>query len=130
MLDRFGLPVGSVDRVLVAPGSHFDGIIVRTRAGRRFVDAPEVAGIARDAVRLSIGCHDVEHPGEPRVLGAHSARIATGPLSDADRSAIIEALKYAYVHDRLDPEELSVAVERAHRATTPGDLEGLLPPLS
>ncbi len=127
MYDRFGLPVGAVDRVLIAYGSDFHGIIVRTRVGGRFVGAPEVARITADAVKLSIGCHDVEHPGEPHVLGAASARVASGRLSEEDRTAIIEALKVAYVDDLLDADGLSAAVEQAHHATTLHDLEGLLP---
>ena len=127
MLDCLGLPVGSVERVLIACGSFFDGLIVGTRVGRRFVDAPEVSAITERAVTLSVACHDVEHPGEPRVLGAHSVRARSEPLSDEDRTAVIEALKLAYVRDMLDTDALAAAVERAHRATRTEELEGLVP---
>ncbi len=53
--------------------------------------------------------------------------MASGRLSEEDRTAIVEALKAAYVHDLLDADGLSAAVEQAHRATTLHDLEGLLP---
>jgi hypothetical protein len=45
VVDRFGAPVGKVERVLTINAEHFDGIIVKTRSGSRFVDAPEVRRI-------------------------------------------------------------------------------------
>lgn len=129
VFDRFGLPVGDVDQVLIAHHSFFDGIIVRGRVGRRFVDAPEVAQITQHRVQLSIGCHDVEYPGEPKILGAYSARQDPGPLVEDDRTAVIEALKLAYVRDMLGTDQLATAVQRASTARTPGDLEHLIPPI-
>jgi hypothetical protein len=50
-----GEVVGSVARVLENDREHiFDGIVIRTPRGERFVDAPEVARIAERAVTLSI----------------------------------------------------------------------------
>ena len=47
--------VGTVEQVLDNAREHiFDGIVVRTRAGRRFVDAPEVARITERRVTLAI----------------------------------------------------------------------------
>ena len=47
--------IGTVHRVLDNAREHiFDGIVIRTRDGRRFVDAPEVARTAERAVTLSI----------------------------------------------------------------------------
>jgi hypothetical protein len=47
--------VGTVDRVLDNAREHiFDGIVVGTDKGRRFVDAPEVARITLRQVTLSI----------------------------------------------------------------------------
>jgi hypothetical protein len=123
--DRFGLPVGPVERVLVA-GDYFDGIIVRTTAGRRFVDAPEVRRIRPAVVELSIARHDVEHPGEPRVLGAHQARHGRDEVTDDDREAVIEALKLAFVADAIDADGLAAAVERAHRSDSLEQLEALV----
>ena len=40
VVDRFGQSVGAVERVLLLDGDGFDGIVVDTPAGRRFVDAP------------------------------------------------------------------------------------------
>jgi hypothetical protein len=50
-----GLQVGTVRRVLEnARENIFDGIVLDTRDGKRFVDAPEVARIAERAVTLTI----------------------------------------------------------------------------
>ena len=54
-----GIEVGTVARVLDNAREHiFDGIVVRTREGDRFVDAPEVARITERRVTLSITAHD------------------------------------------------------------------------
>jgi len=100
--DRFGQPVGRIKKVLVAEGGHFDGVIVTTRAGDRFVDAPEVRrithGIRRD-----------------RLLA-----------TDDDRSVAITQLKIAFVESRLTVEELERRVESAHRASQLRELDKLL----
>jgi hypothetical protein len=50
-----GAEVGKVHRVLDNAREHiFDGIVIRTPDGRRFVDAPEVARIAERRVTLTI----------------------------------------------------------------------------
>jgi hypothetical protein len=56
-----GHEIGTVDRVLATdPEDIFDGIVIRTSNGRRFVDAPEVARIAERRVTLSIGSAEAE----------------------------------------------------------------------
>src|ERR671935_2373874 len=50
-----GVKLGTVHRVLDNAREHiFDGIVISTPDGRRFVDAPEVARIAERRVTLSI----------------------------------------------------------------------------
>jgi hypothetical protein len=50
-----GVEVGTVRRVLDNAREHiFDGIVIDTKAGQRFVDAPEVARIAERGVTLTI----------------------------------------------------------------------------
>jgi hypothetical protein len=50
-----GVQLGTVHRVLDNAREHiFDGIIVTTSDGRRFVDAPEVARITERRVTLTI----------------------------------------------------------------------------
>jgi hypothetical protein len=62
-----GAEVGRVRRVLDNEREHiFDGLVIETRAGRRFVDAPEVAHIAERAVTLTLAEADVEALPVPR----------------------------------------------------------------
>jgi hypothetical protein len=50
-----GQEIGTVDQVLATDREDiFDGIVIRTGNGRRFVDAPEVGHIAERRVTLSI----------------------------------------------------------------------------
>ncbi|MCU0314479.1 MAG: hypothetical protein MUC84_10535 [Solirubrobacteraceae bacterium] len=54
-----GTPVGTVLEVLENTAEHiFDGLVIETPAGRRFVDAPEVARIAERAVTLTLSAED------------------------------------------------------------------------
>ena len=55
VVDSDGAQVGTVHEVLDNKREHmFDGIVVSTPDGRRFVDAPEVAKIFERAVHLTI----------------------------------------------------------------------------
>ena len=63
-----GEQVGTVQRVLDNAREHiFDGIVMATPEGRRFVDAPEVARITNRRVILTITAEQAaalpEHPG-------------------------------------------------------------------
>ena len=73
-----GVRIGTVLQVLDNAREHiFDGIIIATPDGRRFVDAPEVARITEKRVTLTIDS------AEARSLPDH-----TGPLGAvADRAA-------------------------------------------
>jgi hypothetical protein len=62
-----GAEVGRVRRVQHNVRENiFDGIVVETKAGRRFVDAPEVARIAERAVTLTITAEEVAAMPAPR----------------------------------------------------------------
>ncbi len=62
-----GVEVGTVDRVLDNAREHiFDGIVVLTPEGPRFVDAPEVVRIAERRVTLSITAAEARELPEPR----------------------------------------------------------------
>ena len=65
-----GVEVGKVRRVLDNPRENiFDGVIVESRTGQRFVDAPEVARIAERAVTLTISAEEYEQlPPPPSLL--------------------------------------------------------------
>jgi len=61
-----GAPVGVVLRVLENPREHiFDGIVIRTDAGERFVDAPEVGRIAERRVTLTLDTDGAAQLPEP-----------------------------------------------------------------
>jgi hypothetical protein len=55
VVDRDGGEVGTVREVLENKAEHiFDGLVLDTPSGQRFVDAPEVARIAERRVTLSL----------------------------------------------------------------------------
>ena len=61
-----GQPVGRVERVLENPREHiFDGIVIATERGLRFVDAPEVGRIAERLVTLTIDATEAAALPEP-----------------------------------------------------------------
>jgi hypothetical protein len=67
-----GAQIGTVHRVLDNAREHiFDGIVLDTPDGRRFVDAPEVARITARRVTLSIDASEAaELPAHKGKLGA------------------------------------------------------------
>ena len=128
VVDRFGAPVGDVDRVLLLEDGGFDGIIVRTRTGKRFVDAPEVRRISQGAVTLGVTVADVEcPPAETRqTYGIPTARHDRSEVTEADRDEVIDSLKRAYVADVLTTDELGDRVAIAHLAETLDELDAAL----
>ena len=61
-----GEEIGKVERVLENPREHiFDGIVISSAQGLRFVDAPEVARIAERRVTLSIDAVEAAELPEP-----------------------------------------------------------------
>jgi hypothetical protein len=132
VVDRFGRPAGDVRRVLLHEDGGFDGIIVRTPAGRRFVDAPEVRRISQGAVTLGITVDELEHPAVDRRGrdGVPAARHDRTEVTEADRDAVIDALKRAYVRDDLTTEELGERVAIAHLAETLDRLDAVLSDLA
>ncbi len=132
VVDRFGQTVGEVQRVLLHEDGAFDGIIVRTRVGRRFVDAPDVRRISQGAVTLGITIVEVEHPAADAHgrQGAPAARYGRTAVTEADRDAVIDALKRAYVRDDLTIAELGGRVTIAHLAETLEHLDAALDDLT
>jgi hypothetical protein len=64
-----GAEVGTVRRVLDNTRENiFDGLVLETKQGMRFVDAPEVARIAELAVTLTIAAEEVAQLPAPRSL--------------------------------------------------------------
>ena len=59
VVDRDGAEVGTVREVLENQAEHiFDGLVLDTPGGQRFVDAPEVARIAERRVTLTLDAAD------------------------------------------------------------------------
>jgi hypothetical protein len=72
-----GTRVGTVHRALDNEREHiFDGIVLDTPAGRRFVDAPEVARIAERRVTLTITAAEAAELPEYRGLRGAVERAA------------------------------------------------------
>jgi hypothetical protein len=74
-----GERLGTVHRVLDNAREHiFDGLVVSTADGRRFVDAPEVARIAERRVTLTIGAAEArelpEYGGKRAALQTRAQR--------------------------------------------------------
>jgi hypothetical protein len=78
-----GVTLGTVHRVLDNAREHiFDGIVIRTPDGRRFVDAPEVARITARRVTLNITAeeaadHVTEHRGKLGAIETNLKRTGT-----------------------------------------------------
>ncbi len=133
VIDRFGRRIGTVEQVLLHAGGNFDGIIVSTEVGTRFVDAPEVRRIAQPAVVLGVAEPDVTSPLADRTAsrqGIPAARWDRTQATEADRDAVIDSLKAAFVRDELSAEELGRRVETAHIAETLSELDAALADLT
>jgi hypothetical protein len=73
-----GVQIGTVRRVLEAKREHiFDGIVIDTKQGRRFVDAPEVARIAERGVTLTIDAAEAGELPEPPSRMAERMKMST-----------------------------------------------------
>ncbi len=88
--------MGTVEKVVFAWSQSFDGVVVATEAGDRFVDAPEVRRIAHD------------------------------DATEDDRAAAVTQLKIAFVEDAVDVDELERRIELAHAATMLSELDALV----
>jgi hypothetical protein len=86
-----GVELGRVKRVLIVHAKNiFDGIVISTRDGDRFVDAPEVNRIYERAVVLSIDSEEaatLPRPGESPTAGPAplGRRFQRGMRRRADR---------------------------------------------
>jgi hypothetical protein len=72
-----GVTIGTVSKVLDNAREHiFDGIVIKTETGRRFVDAPEVARITLSQVTLTIdAAQAAELPAYGGTLGAAQTNV-------------------------------------------------------
>ena len=73
--DRDGRAVGSVRQILENEAEHiFDGLVIDTPAGQRFVDAPEIARIAQRQVVLTLDAEGAARLPERDSAGAPTFR--------------------------------------------------------
>jgi hypothetical protein len=77
VLSSDGIEVGTVHRALDNTREHiFDGIVIKTADGRRFVDAPEVARITNRRVTLTIDAAEAaDLPQDRGTLGAMESNL-------------------------------------------------------
>ena len=85
-----GTRLGTVDRVLENEREHiFDGIVMRTDKGERFVDAPEVEGLYERAVVLTLSSGQAsslpEHSASPAVLDVSADDVTEDTAGDKAR---------------------------------------------
>jgi hypothetical protein len=84
VVDRDGGEIGTVREVLENRAEHiFDGLVLDTPAGQRFVDAPEVARIAERRVTLTLDAASAAALPERDAAGAATfrANVKGGRLS-------------------------------------------------
>ena len=73
-----GVQVGTVRRVQDnARENIFDGIVVDTERGRRFVDAPEVAHVAEHGVTLTVTAAQAAELPQPRSVTSERVAMST-----------------------------------------------------
>ena len=88
-----GAPVGTVAHVLADEGADvFDGLVLDTDDGHRFVDAPEVAALHERGVVLTLNAADAGRLPEP---SANPAAIDVNP-ADAEESELSAKLRRAW----------------------------------
>ena len=84
VVDRDGGDIGTVREVLESKAEHiFDGLVLDTPGGQRFVDAPEVARIAQRRVTLTLDAEGAAALPERDAAGAATfkANVKGGRLS-------------------------------------------------
>ena len=95
-----GVKLGKVKRVLAdTEADIFDGLIVDTRDGDRFVDAPNVGEIYERAVVLGLSSDDTQHMPEPTPSPAYMEPTPDDIAGDTTGDTIAHQLKRAW--DRI-----------------------------
>jgi hypothetical protein len=88
-----GGEVGTVAHVLADDGADvFDGLVLETSGGHRFVDAPEVAELHERGVVLALSAADAARLPEP---SANPAALDVNP-ADAEESELSAKLRRAW----------------------------------
>lgn len=92
--DRNGQRVGQVKQILaVEEQDVFDGIVIKTEEGTRFIDAPTIAHIAEYRVDLNLNDADVaSQPEHEKSAPIYEARVPTRRLEDLWRRISLRRL--------------------------------------
>ena len=92
--DREGKRIGAVKKVLaVEEEDVFDGLVIETDSGTRFIDAPEVAHIAERRVDLTLSALEVaQRPRHEESAPSYDARVPAGRLQDLWRRFTLRRL--------------------------------------
>jgi hypothetical protein len=92
--------LGDVKRILADTGADiFDGLIVDTEDGDRFVDAPNVASLYEHAVVLTLSADDARHMPEPTPSPAVMEPTADDIAGDTPSDTVAHRLRRAW--DRI-----------------------------
>lgn len=92
-----GQSLGTVKRVLADTGADiFDGLIVDTDEGDRFVDAPHVESLHERAVVLGLSADDARHMPEPTASPAVMEPTADDIAGDTTGDTIAHRLRQAW----------------------------------
>src|SRR5215208_6521975 len=95
-----GVKLGKVKRVRADTETDiFDGLIVDTRNGDRFVDAPNVAELYERAVVLGLSSEDAQHMPEPTPSPAYMEPTADDIAGDTTGDTLAYRLRQAW--DRI-----------------------------
>jgi hypothetical protein len=95
-----GVKLGTVKRVLAdSEADIFDGLVVDTREGDRFVDAPNVAELYERAVVLSLSSEDAQHMPEPTPSPAYMEPTPDDIAGDTAGDTLAYRLRQAW--DRI-----------------------------
>jgi len=89
--------LGTVKRVLAAEDKDiFDGLIVDTDQGDRFVDAPNIDALYENAVVLSLSGEDAQHMPEPTASPAVMEPAADDIAGDTTGDTVAYRLRQAW----------------------------------
>ena len=94
VVTRDGEPVGTVKRVLAVPDEDlFDGLILDTPAGDRFVDAEGVAEIYEGEVVLALNAEEARDLHDPSPT---AAQLEVDPDTAAGRTTVGDRIRRAW----------------------------------
>jgi hypothetical protein len=92
--DREGKRIGAVKKVLaVEEEDVFDGLVIETDSGTRFIEAPQIAHIAEHRVDLNLSALEVaQRPRHEESGPVYEARVSSGRLQDLWRRFTLRRL--------------------------------------